>query len=140
MTLKELLAGIGGSVLALMTLIQMSPLQINPWSALIRALGRAMNQDLLDKVDHLSEEVVQMKDQWGQDKAEGYRTHILRFGDEIMHGVPHSKEHFDQILKDIARYDAYCESHPLFENNVTGLTSQRIKEIYKERLEKGDFL
>lgn len=140
MTIQQYVASGGGVVFVLLTLLQIAPIKVNPWSAIAHSIGKAINQDVLNRVDRLSDDMKKMKVAWNEDKAEGYRTRILRFGDEIMHNVPHSKEHFDQVLRDIARYDAYCKEHPGFENNVTTLTSQRIKECYKERLEKGDFL
>ena len=59
---------------------------------------------------------------------------------ETIHGVRHTKEHFDQILRDITSYERYCDDHPHFENNTTVLTSQRIKDIYEDCLAKADFL
>lgn len=140
MTILEMLGTGGGIVLVAMTLIQLAPVKIDPWGAVARAIGRAINKEVLDKVEKLADDVKELRTDRDTDKAEGYRTQILRFGDEILHGVPHSKEHFDQILKNIAKYDAYCDTHTDFENGVTHETSRRILEIYHERLEKNDFL
>ena len=43
MTIQEILAGGGGALLVLMTLVQIAPVKINPWSAIAKALGRAIN-------------------------------------------------------------------------------------------------
>lgn len=40
MTIKELLLGGGGLLLILMTLVQIAPIKINPWSALAKQLGK----------------------------------------------------------------------------------------------------
>ena len=45
-----------------------------------------------------------------------------------------------ETLRDIAAYERYCEDHPEFENNVTELTSDRIKTIYRRCLDSNDFL
>ena len=60
------------------------------------------------------------------------RTHILRFADELQTGT-HSKEYFQQQLKDIKTYEKYCDAHPDFENNLTTMSSKFIQEEY-ERL------
>ena len=73
-------------------------------------------------------------------EAKNTRNRILRFGDEILHGMEHSKEHFDQILLDITEYDKYCAEHPLFKNDMTRLTTQQIMRSYTIRWEKHDFL
>ena len=68
------------------------------------------------------------------------RSRILLFGDEILHEVRHSKEHFDQILLDISTYENYCDTHPTFENNQSVMTIQNIKDVYHDCMKKHDFL
>ena len=43
MSVEEILLGGGGALVAVMTLIQVAPLKINPWSAVAKAIGRAIN-------------------------------------------------------------------------------------------------
>lgn len=68
------------------------------------------------------------------------RIRILRFSDEILHGAIHSKDHFDQILIDIGKYEKYCGDHPRFENGITKSSISMIKDTYTDRLKKNDFL
>lgn len=136
---NELLAG-GGGIVLLLTLIEISSIKINPWSAIGRAIGRAINGEVLDKVGALEAEVQGIKDDIEEQAAVNCRARILRFGDEVLHNDRHSKDHFDQILRDIAKYELYCQNHPDFENNVTELTGQRIKEVYMRQLHDNDFL
>lgn len=140
MALKEILLGGGGVLLVLLTLIQIAPLKINPWSAIAKAVGRAINSEVLDKVGKLEKDLQGVQSGMLEEKAVNCRARILRFGDECLHGERHTKDHFDQTLRDIAAYERYCESHKDFENNVTGLTSDRIKEIYRHCLDNNDFL
>ena len=128
MNLEEILLGGGGVLLTAMTLIQVAPIKVNPWSAVAKAIGRAINGEVIAKVDQLERDAISC------------RSRILHFGDETIHGVRHTKEHFDQILRDITTYERYCDNHPNFENNTTVLTSKRIKDIYEDCLEKADFL
>ena len=73
-------------------------------------------------------------------QAKNTRVRILRYADELMEGRKHSKESYDQTLVDIDDYERFCDRHPDFENNRTTLAAQRIKDIYKRRMEKQDFL
>lgn len=68
------------------------------------------------------------------------RVRIQRFSDEILHGVRHSKEHFDQLLLDISHYDAYCAANPEFPNQVTLSASSNIKSTYQRCLDEKSFL
>lgn len=140
MTLKEILLGGGGTLFVLLTLIQLAPIKINPWSAMAKAFGRAINSEVLEKVGRLESELQGVRSGMAEEKVTNCRARILRFGDECLHGERHTKDHFDQTLRDIAAYERYCEDHPEFENNVTELTSDRIKEIYRRCLDSNDFL
>ena len=53
MSLEEILLGGGGVLLAAMTLIQVAPIKVNPWSAVAKAIGRAINGEVIAKVDQL---------------------------------------------------------------------------------------
>lgn len=140
MELKEILLGGGGVLLVLLTMIQIAPVKINPWTAIEKAIGRAINGEVLEKVGKLEKEMQGVRSGMAEEKAVNCRARILRFGDECLHGERHTKDHFDQTLRDIAAYERYCEDHPEFENNVTELTSDRIKEIYRRCLDNNDFL
>ena len=140
MAVQDLLLPCSGLLIALLTLIQIAPIKINPWSAIAKTLGRAINKEMMDKLESLDKEMKQLRDATALESALNCRVRILHFGDETLHGQKHTKEHFDQILRDIDKYEHYCSTHPEFENNVTVLTSARIKEIYRKRLADGDFL
>lgn len=138
--IKEYMAQLGGILFVLMTLIQIAPIKINPWTAIGRAIGRAINHDVIEKVDNLDVEVKSIKAEMAENVAIDCRVRILRFGDEVLHGHKHTKDHFEEILKDIKKYELYCKEHPDFENNVTELTSMKIEECYKKCLDENSFL
>lgn len=138
--IKEILMYGGGLTLIAMTLIQITPIKLNPWSWLGRIIGRAINGEVLEKVNTLSNEVRALKEEDSEQWASLSRSHILRFGDELLHGTPHSKEHFDQILLDITKYEDYCEEHPNYKNNIANATIKQIKNTYQKCLEENKFL
>lgn len=130
----------GGGLFVLMTIIQISPIKIDPWTWVFRSIGKLLNSEVLEKVDALSKDVQKNKDDDDEQWALLSRSHILRFGDELLHGVGHSKEHFDQILLDITKYELYCESHPQFHNGQAVATIKHIKETYHYCLDENKFL
>lgn len=65
------------------------------------------------------------------------RTHILRFDDELINGIHHSKEYFQQTLEDVDTYERYCANHPEYKNNTCVLAIEHIRRIYSELLDKG---
>ena len=68
------------------------------------------------------------------------RRDVLRFNDEVRRGQAHTAESFDDILEAADSYKRYCDDHPKFENNKAVIAIGNIKRVYKERLEKNDFL
>ena len=144
--------GWAGIVLCLLTLIQISPLKIDPWSWIARKIGNALNQDVMKKQEEMQIEsqeyrknndatIRSIRDSIDQGAAENARNRILRFGDEIKSKqVRHSEEYYNQILADIDAYSKYCKEHPDFKNDKTVITTQIIEESYKEHVLKNDFL
>lgn len=139
-TIKQIGLYGGGALLVLMTIVQITPIKINPWSWLGRVIGRAINGEVLEKVDTLTNDVAKNKADDDEQWVSLSRSHILRFGDELKHGVPHSQEHFDQILLDISKYEHYCDSHPEYPNGKAVATIKLIKNTYQKCLENNDFL
>lgn len=140
MSLQEIFLAGGGGLLVLLTLLQIAPIRVNPWSAIAKAIGRALNGEVLARVDKLERDLDALRSAAEEREAVSCRARILHFGDETLHGTLHTREHFEQVLRDMDNYERYCDEHPAFENNVTVLTSSRIKDIYKKCLENNDFL
>lgn len=138
--LKEIGVYGGGGLAILLTLLQIAPIKINPWTWLARTIGRAINGDVLKEVSSLRADVKQNKADDDEQWVSLSRSHILRFGDELRRGVPHSKEHFDQILLDISKYEHYCENHPDYPNGKAIATITQIKNTYQKCLEENNFL
>lgn len=51
MSIQELLTGGGGLVVLALTVIQVAPVKINPWSAIAKAIGRAINAEVLAELE-----------------------------------------------------------------------------------------
>ena len=144
MSVSEIITTITGGgcglLVIMLTLLQLSPLKINPWSYLASKIGKAMNHEIIEKVDNLGTEVKDLRAEFDEREADNCRTRILRFNDELSHDVKHSKEHFDQTLWDITKYETYCDNHPGYKNNIASLAIERIKTVYRECSEEGTFL
>lgn len=140
MELKELLLGGGGLLLVLMTLVQIAPIKVNPWSALAKAIGKAVNTDICHRLDGIEAKLdghITMDD---RRTADSRRGQILHFNNELLRPINHTKEEFIEILAKIDEYERYCEEHPEYPNNRAVLAIENIREVYKERLKKRDFL
>lgn len=147
MSLQEILACGGISVFVLTTLIQICPIKVNPWSALAKALGRAINADVMAELSEMKKVQKQTREKLEEHidldderMADTHRTKILRFNNELLRDIDHTKEEFIEALADIDEYESYCNGHPAYKNNRAVHAIGNIKRVYDERLEKHDFL
>jgi len=140
LSIQELLTGGGGVLLIAMTLVQIAPVKVNPWSWLARCVGKAINGDVLKKLDVLENRLdghITMDD---ERNADLHRARILQFNTELLRGTQHTEEDFNEILYNIDCYERYCEAHPEYRNNRAVHAIMNIKRVYDERLAKHDFL
>ncbi|MBO5953366.1 MAG: hypothetical protein J6Q53_04500 [Oscillospiraceae bacterium] len=138
--MEEMYKWIIGALLALSGLVEISPIKINPWTAILRWFGKRLNGNVIDEVAILKEKVQQLSDRQEENEAKSARVRILRFGDELYQGKKHSKEHFDNILEDITTYNDYCRDHPDFKNERTKITEKQIVSTYQRCLTEHTFL
>ncbi len=140
MSVLELFAGGGGLVLAAMTVIQITPVKLDPWSWLAKAIGKAINADVLAKLGEVEKRLDKHITVDDQRAADGNRTRILHFNNELVRNLKHTKEEFVEILAEIDAYEEYCRSHPEYPNNRAVIAIDNVRDVYKERLKKNDFL
>lgn len=139
-------------VIMVLSLVEISPIKINPWSVLIKWIAKLLGiVDLKTemvqvryRMDELEKKIDQMKiSEEGKEQlkeALAARRRILRFNDELLLKIKHSKEMFNDILKDITDYDNYCRTHPDFVNQRAVFAEQNVGKAYKKCMEENDFL
>ena len=133
MSIQEILASGGGVLVVVRTLVQIAPVKLNPWSWLATSIGRAVNAEVIKKLDaHIT-----MDD---RRTADGHRARILHFNNELLRDIDHTKEEFSEVLAEIDAYELYCREHPEYPNNRAVLAIKNIQEVYMERLKRHDFL
>nr|DAL67060.1 MAG TPA: hypothetical protein [Caudoviricetes sp.] len=126
MSLNEIITRGGGVLLILMTIIQLTPIKINPWSKIAKIIGKALNTEVMDKLN--------------ESEATNCRYRILRFDDEIRHKVKHTEEHFNQIMEDIDNYERYCSSHPNYKNSKAVSAIENTRRTFEKCRRENSFL
>lgn len=155
----------GLTLIVLFTLLQISPIKINPWSKigkmiaaffkwLAGRIGKGLNGEVIIELGNIGGRLSDMEnrldalenynrtqdEKHAEEKALDARRRILRFGDEIRNKVRHSKEHFTNMFRDIKYYRTYCDAHPNFENGEVVNTIEIIEETHKKCVRENDFL
>ena len=147
MTLDDLFVGGGVGVVAVLSLLEIAPVKINPWRAVARAIGRAINGEVLESVEDVKraqqdtrkalDEHIQSDD---ERNADTLRMRILHFNNELLRGDRHTREDFIEILAVIDAYEQYCKNHPNYRNNRASHAIANIGRVYDGRLKLRDFL
>ena len=100
MSIQEILASSGGALVILMTLVQIAPIKVNPWSAIGKMIGKALNGDVIAKLNEVQgrlDEHIRIDD---ERNADAHRVQILRFNRELLQdNIPHTQEDFIEALK-----------------------------------------
>lgn len=140
MTLEEILTSPVTWAALLLSLIQVSPIKIDPWTKLFRWCGKALNGEVLEKVQKMEDKLDKHISDDDARHADTHRQRVLRFNDELIHGVHHSKEHFDDILVEIDDYERYCEGHPNYRNSRAVKAIANINRVYDDLLKTNGFI
>ena len=98
---------------------------------------------LINRKDDTKAQIIEVKksinklgERINENQAVLARTHILRFDDELLNDVKHSKEYFSQTLQDIDVYEAFCMDHPNFKNSYATAAINHIRSTYDDLLNK----
>jgi len=132
--------------------------KIKPWTRLMQWIGKTANAQIIAHMDQIDTKIDQLQriqeatkaeseqrdrgltDSMEMERAMQARRRILRFSDEITNKIPHSQEMFNDALEDCDIYESYYSRHPELKNGRAKLAVQNIKECYRERLDKNDFM
>lgn len=147
MSIQEILLGGSGALFVLLSIVEISPIKVNPWSRLAKWLGRALNADVMNELGTVKATQAETRERLEKHintdekrSADNSRARILRFNNELLRDIPHTREEFIEILKDIDEYERYCREHTDYANGRAVHAIANIGRVYDERLEKHDFL
>lgn len=135
MTLQAVLDTISGlrdefslgviGLIILMSLVQVSKININPWDWLFGFIGKKLNHEMIKKIDDVDAKLEAHIQADEKEKLEVKRRDILDFANACMNGRRHTQEQFTFVIKKCDEYEKYIE-----DNNIkNGEISSAIEEI-----------
>ena len=154
LAIKDYALNILAVLATLSIVVEVSPIKINPWSKLAENIGKAFNKPALDKITSVEQQLKKTNEKLAEtnekldghmandelQKAEDARAAVLRFNNELLRNIPHTREEFFEVLQKIDIYEDYCDRHKDYENNRAVHAIANINRVYDERLAKHDFL
>ena len=118
-------------LLGAVTLVEIAPIEINPWSKIGNWLGTLL-------VGDLKEDFATLKKDFEESRANNMRWNILNFARSCRYGEEHSEEEWNYAIAQLKMYETFCEEKDI-ENGVVEETAVYLRELYQERLHKNDF-
>ena len=116
------------AILAVLSLIQISPIRISPWDAILGWLGRKLNGKELSL---LQGEMKELKGKVNGMWVSAHRHAILTFARELRAGIEHSTDEWSNVLTLIDEYEVYCEKNHIA-NGVVKQDSIFINTMYQQ--------
>lgn len=115
------LAGWAVALLILfLSLIQISPLKVNPWDKILGWFGKKLNGSLTSLQR-------QTQDIW----INIHRQTLLTFARECRHDVIHSADEWAYVLNIADEYEQYCDSKNV-PNGVVRADTRYLRDLYLE--------
>ena len=149
-TMQQILEWCSHNIIAVLVglsaLIQITPIKINPWTALFKWIGEKVNEDLRnqvgglnEKINNLSKDIDTLGKQRKEDEKDRIRWEMLDFANSCRNGRRHTKDEYLHIIELNDKYKKLLKETN-DKNGVFEVEYEYIKELYKERQEKNDFL
>ncbi len=129
MGLNEILSKVNAGyvtagIVVLLSLIQISPLKLNPWDKLLGWFGKKLNGGMEKQIKDLQKQV---RDLW----INNHRQSILTFARECRAEIEHSAEEWSHILNLCEEYERYCNTNDVT-NGVVRQNTLYIRELYQK--------
>ena len=109
-------------LILLLSIVQISPLKLNPWDRIFSRVGQKANGKMQSQLNALS---AQVREMW----INKHRQTLLIFARECRAGIEHSADEWINALNVAEEYERYCESHAVT-NGIVKADTAYIRELY----------
>lgn len=127
------------ALIILLSLIQVSKIQINPWDKILGWIGDRLNSGIKEKVSEVEKKLDQhIKESEVRDLRDT-RQYILDFANSCMYGRKHTQEQFKFIIKKCDEYEEYVEKNKIKNGEITSAI-EYIRKLNTKCMENNSFL
>lgn len=129
MGIYEIVSKIGAGcitagVVVLLSLIQISPLKLNPWDKLLGWFGRKLNGETEKRLEKVEK---QIRDMW----INNHRQSILTFARECRSEIEHSSDEWTNVLNVAEEYEKYVTENKVT-NGIITQDTEYLRNLYQE--------
>ena len=126
-------------ILSFMSLVQISPIKINPWGKIGGLIRSFLMKDVQRDIQEVKKEVREIAVTTDDNEVWRLRHEILDFYNSCKNGRKHTKDEFEHILEAHDRYETIIKKRQI-KNGVMDIEHQYIRDVYRKSLESDNFL
>lgn len=130
----------------LSTVIEIAPIKINPWDAILKWIGDRLNKSAYMKIEEvekkLDKHIKESNERDATDRENQLkqkRKDITCFCNECMRGKKHTLEQFNLMMGECDEYEIYVRDNHIV-NGVINSSISEIRRLYNKCIENNDFL
>lgn len=120
------------TLIGTVTLIQIVPIKLDPWSMLLNTISEAL-------VGDMRKDLAEVKTDLERESVDNKRWNILDFANSCRNGRMHTKEEWNHVLEQLKQYETFCREKNI-DNGVIEEETKYLRELYHDRNIKNDFL
>ncbi len=133
-------AGVGLIILLiLMSVVQVSKININPWDWVLGLIGKKLNKAIFDKVEEVEKKLDKHIEEDNKAKLEAQRRDILDFANACMNKRRHTQEQFKFVIKKCDEYEKYIEDNHIKNGEITSAIEE-IRRLNTKCRQENSFL
>lgn len=126
-------------LIILMSLVQVSKININPWDWLLGTIGKKLNATIDKKVTEIETKLDAHIRADEAEKLENKRRDILEFANSCMTGRKHTQEQFRFVIKKCDEYEKYIEKNEIKNGEISSAIAE-IRRLYTKCIQNNSFL
>ena len=111
-------------IVILLSLIQISPLKLNPWDKLLGWFGKKLNGATEKRLETVEK---QIRDMW----INNHRQTVLTFARECWANIEHSSDEWTNVLNVAEEYEKYVIENKIT-NGIITQDTEYLRKLYQE--------
>ncbi|MBQ9685942.1 MAG: hypothetical protein IJV41_05235 [Oscillospiraceae bacterium] len=111
-------------IVIFLSLVQISPVKLNPWDRILSWFGRKMNGPTEDRLKAVE---TQIRDMW----INNHRQSILTFARECRADIGHSSDEWSNVLNIAEEYEKYVTDNHIT-NGIITQDTEYLRNLYQE--------
>ena len=131
MTVGNLAGWAVALLIIFMSLIEISPLKLNPWGAFLGWIGGKLNRKTEERISGLEEKIADVEKQITDMWINAHRKSILTFARECREEITHSADEWSHILTVAEEYEEHCKRNNV-SNGIVKADTEYIRNLYQE--------